>query len=256
MKKILLTNDDGYFSPGIQQLKNLLDKTYEVYLVAPDSERSAISMALTLNQPLRLAEIAANVFAVNGTPADCINLGVQKIVPGKPDFIVSGMNYGENLAEDIYFSGTVGGAYAGFLYEIPSLAVSLISKGFNHHYSTFDTNKGAEIALEIIDQLIKIEDLIRVYNVNIPFQTNGKILLTTLGSKRYRPDIIEKKDPRGRDYYWIGTGNPSYIGSEGTDIWAVTHGFVSLSVLNYQMQFQADEFERIRGVLDGIKIQS
>ena len=128
MIKLLLTNDDGFFSPGIQKLKDILSDKYDLYIVAPDTEKSAISMALTLNSPLRVTKIAERVFAVNGTPADCVNLAVQKIMPAPPDFIISGMNLGENLSDDVYFSGTVGGAFSGYLYNIPSMAVSLLSE--------------------------------------------------------------------------------------------------------------------------------
>ena len=127
MKTILLTNDDGFYSPGLTSLKTELEKNYRVWVVAPDREKSAISMALTLNHPLRVNRVAENVFAVNGTTCDCVNIAVRKILPQKPDFVVSGMNLGENLSEDIFFSGTVGGAFAGHLYGIPSLAVSLIA---------------------------------------------------------------------------------------------------------------------------------
>ena len=126
MKTILLTNDDGFYSKGILFLKSVLAKKYRVFVIAPDRERSAVSMSLTLHQPLRINRIEEGVFAVNGTTSDCVNIALQKILPHPPDFVVSGMNLGENLSEDIFFSGTVGGAFSGFLYGIPSLAVSLV----------------------------------------------------------------------------------------------------------------------------------
>jgi len=235
MKTILLTNDDGFYSKGITALKSALEKKYRVWVVAPDSEKSAISMALTLNQPLRINQVEANVYAVNGTTADCVNIALQKIIPQKPDFIVSGMNLGENLSEDVFFSGTVGGAFSGFLYGIPSLAVSLIAGLGQYHPQAFDFNQGAEITAKILEKLfVHAHDGV-VYNLNIPFPNLGKIAVTSLGSKRYTPDIIERVDPRGRTYYWIGTGTPNYSSQEGSDIWAVQNKYISLSVIKYDL---------------------
>jgi 5'-nucleotidase len=235
MKTVLLTNDDGCLSKGITALKDRLSKKYEVYVVAPDRERSAISMALTLNRPLRIEKKEKKIYAIDGTPTDCVNIAIQKILPANPDFIVSGMNLGENLSEDIYFSGTVGGAFAGFLYGIPSMAVSLIPGQQSDGSLLFDVKNGTEITEEILKKLFNIKNNPVVYNVNIPFKNNGKILVTSLGYKRYKPEIIEKKDPRGKKYYWIGTGTPTYQGKKGTDIWATKNGCISLSTIHYDL---------------------
>ena len=208
-------------------------------------------MALTLNSPLRVTKIAERVFAVNGTPADCVNLAVQKIMPAPPDFIISGMNLGENLSDDVYFSGTVGGAFSGYLYNIPSMAVSLLSEPQKRKEERFNVDEGAVITKRILETLIPMQDITSVFNVNIPFHTNGKVVVTTMGLKRYRPEIVEKTDPRGRDYFWIGTGDPTYIGEKGTDIWAIQNQYVSLSVLNFKMnsieknQIIAEKFDEI-----------
>ncbi|HSQ36230.1 MAG TPA: 5'/3'-nucleotidase SurE [Candidatus Binatia bacterium] len=235
MKTILLTNDDGFYSKGIRSLQSQLEKKYHVWVVAPDSEKSAISMALTLNQPLRIQQVETNVFAVNGTTADCVNIALQKVLPQKPDFIVSGMNLGENLSEDIFFSGTVGGAFSGFLYGIPSMAVSLIAGLGQHQQQAFEFEQGAEITAKILEKLFACRHDEVVYNLNIPFPNNGEIAITTLGNKRYTPDIIERTDPRGRSYYWIGTGTPSYSCQEGCDVWAVKNKTISLSVIKYDL---------------------
>lgn len=240
MKTILLTNDDGFYSKGISTLKSVLEKKYRVWVVAPDSEKSAISMALTLNQPLRISQVEANVFAVTGTTADCVNIALQKVLPQKPDFIVSGMNLGENLSEDIFFSGTVGGAFSGFLYGIPSLAVSLISGLGQCRQQAFEFEQGAEITAKILEKLLGHSQDSVVYNLNIPFPNLGEIAITSLGNKRYTPDIIERTDPRGRSYYWIGTGTPDYSGQEGTDIWAVQNRYVSLSLIKYDLNAPAE----------------
>lgn len=244
MKTILLTNDDGFFSRGLVSLKEELARWgYRIFIVAPDRERSAISMALTLHHPLRVKEISADVFAIDGTTADCVNIAVQNLLPRKPDFVISGMNLGENLAEDVFFSGTVGGAFSAMLYGIPSLAVSLLTGRGEADESRIDFELGARMTQGIFARLLALADPETVYNLNIPFPCTEKIIITTLGSKRYRPDILERTDPRGRPYYWIGTGSPEYLAGEETDIEAVTRGNASLSPLRYV--FNSAE-ERIR----------
>ncbi len=242
MKTVLLTNDDGYLSPGIQLLKKFLARKYEVYVVAPDKERSAISMALTLNQPLRVNRMKDNEYLVDGTPSDCVNIALQKILPRTPDFIISGMNLGENLSEDILFSGTVAGAFSGYLYDVPSLAVSLISDRGSYKEGEFDFADGVRITDRILTKLLALREFNVIYNVNIPYRNNGKIVVTAPGSKRYKPDIVESVDPRGKKYYWIGTGNPEAYGDKGTDIWAIKNGYISLTPLNFS--FTSSELVR------------
>lgn len=232
MKTLLLTNDDGYLSEGIQRLKDYLSGRYDVYIAAPDRERSAISMSLTINQPLRLNRISEKEFVVDGTPSDCINIALQKLMPRPPDFIISGMNEGENLCEDVLFSGTVAGAFIGHMYGIPSMAVSLIK---DKKERAFNFEEGARITGEVLDKLLPLKNINIVYNLNIPAHHNGKIAVTSLGLKRYKPSIVERIDPRGRDYYWIGTGNPMSEGEEGTDLLAIKKGNIVLSVLKYDL---------------------
>jgi len=253
MKTILLTNDDGFYSKGLSSLKTILEKKYHVWAVAPDSEKSAISMALTLNQPLRVNQVEANVYAVNGTTADCVNIALQKILPQKPDFIVSGMNLGENLSEDVFFSGTVGGAFSGFLYGIPSLAVSLIAGLGQYQQQTFEFDQGAEITAKILEKLFTYDHDNVIYNLNIPFPNRGEIAVSSLGSKRYTPDIVERTDPRGRKYYWIGTGTPNYSYQEGSDIWAVQNQYISLSIIKYDLNSQT-ELRRLTSAFKQFKL--
>jgi 5'-nucleotidase len=250
MKTILLTNDDGFYSKGLTALQAELEKKYNVFVVAPDREKSAISMALTLNHPLRINQVEKNVFAVNGTTSDCVNIALQKIIPQKPDFVVSGMNLGENLSEDVFFSGTVGGAFSGHLYGIPALAVSLIAGLGQYQRQEFDFSAGARCAAAILDKLMAYAHDTVIYNLNIPHPNCGEIAVTTLGSKRYTPDIIERTDPRGGKYYWIGTGVPNYDSREGSDIWAVQHGLISLSVIKYDLNSK-QEHDRLAKAFSG-----
>jgi 5'-nucleotidase len=249
MKTILLTNDDGFYSKGITALRAALEKKFAVWTVAPDREQSAVSMALTLNRPLRIHPIEEKTYAVSGTTSDCVNIALQKILPEKPDFVVSGMNLGENLSEDVFFSGTVGGAFCGYLYGIPSLAVSLIS-GLGGQQQEYEFESGAAITVRILEKLLDCDRENVVFNLNIPFPNNGAVAVTALGSKRYTPDIIERTDPRGRKYYWTGTGTPNYDSAQGSDIWAVRNQWISLSVIKYdlnarpEMNRLASAFER------------
>jgi 5'-nucleotidase len=150
------------------------------------------------------------------------------------------MNLGENLSEDIYFSGTVGGAFSGFLYGIPSLAISLIAGLGLYQQQGFEFDQGAEITAKILEKLLTYTHDNVVYNLNIPFPNRGEIAVTSLGNKRYTPDIIERIDPRGRKYYWIGTGTPNYSGQEGSDIWAVQNKYISMSIIKYDLNSQAE----------------
>lgn len=249
MKTILLTNDDGFFSRGLVSLKKKLEADFRVFVVAPDRERSAISMALTLHHPLRVKNVSPDVFAVDGTTADCVNIAVQRLLPAMPDFVISGMNLGENLAEDVFFSGTVGGAFSAMLYGIPSLAVSLMTGRGEADEDRIDFDQGARITRDILERFLGLADPAVVYNLNIPFPCSERISVTTLGNKRYRPDISERLDPRGRPYYWIGTGSPEYFSREETDIEAVMRGDASLSPLRYIFN-SADERGRLKRIFN------
>jgi 5'-nucleotidase len=251
MKTLLLTNDDGVLSPGLQHLKNFFSANYDVYVVAPDRERSGISMCLTINQPLRLTQLSEKEFAVDGTPSDCINIALQSIMPKWPDFIISGMNEGENLCEDVFFSGTVAGAFIGHIYGIPSLAVSLVADKTNTNTNDpdvepLDFETGARITGQVLTKLLPLKNTNVVYNLNIPPKVNNKskIKVTPLGLKHYKPTIVERVDPRGRKYYWIGTGTPVNIGDNGTDLHAVVNGDIALSILKYDLN-DTDEMKKL-----------
>jgi 5'-nucleotidase len=258
MKTLLLTNDDGVLSPGLQHLKNFFSPGYDVYVVAPDRERSGISMCLTINQPLRLTRLGEKEFAVDGTPSDCINIALQSIMPKWPDFIISGMNEGENLCEDVFFSGTVAGAFIGHIYGIPSLAVSLVVDKTNTDTNdpqgkSPDFETGARITGQVLEKLLTLNNTNVVYNLNIPpnVSSKSKIKVTPLGLKRYKPSIVERVDPRGRKYYWIGTGTPVNTGDNGTDLHAVVNGDIALSILKYDLN-DAEEMNKLIGAFNEI----
>jgi len=245
MKTLLLTNDDGYLAEGLQCLKAYLSGRYDVYVAAPDRERSAVSMSLTIHKPLRLNRLGEKDYAVDGTPADCINIALQKLLPRPPDFIISGMNEGENLCEDVFFSGTVAGAFIGHIYGIPSLAVSLIGDKEN---GTFNYEDGARVTGRVLEQLLPLKNNGIVYNLNIPARNSGKVVAASLGLKRYKPSMVERTDPRGRTYFWIGTGDPVADGDQGTDLETAAKGDIPLSVLKYDLNC-FEELKKLSGAL-------
>jgi len=226
---ILLTNDDGFFAEGIQSLFQGLKDLGRLFIVAPDREKSASSLALSLRQPLRVQKIKSNVFSVDGTPADCIFLALKKLLPRTPDLLLSGMNPGPNLGQqDVVYSGTVSAAVQGTFFEVPSAAVSLIaSPEGNFHF-----RESARIVRRMAEYLLKhrLPDGITL-NINIPPPPLRGLKITKVGIKRYEPEIIEKKDPRENSYYWIGRGNPSIIGDRETDVRAAQGGHVSVTPL-------------------------
>jgi 5'-nucleotidase len=227
---ILLTNDDGFYSPGIEALYAQLNNLGQVYIVAPDRERSASSLSLTLHQPLRIKKIRKNIFAIDGTPVDCIYIAVQELLPKKPDLLISGINQGPNLGQqDISYSGTVAGALQGTFLQIPSLAASLMPDDKSY----YDFEKAAEIVLDIAQNILEkgLPQGITL-NINIPAPPNKGIKISKLGEKRYNPEIISKSDPRSRTYYWIGTGTPTSIGDVDSDVKIIKEGFISITPLH------------------------
>ncbi len=227
---ILLTNDDGFYSQGMEALAHHLEKEGHVYIVAPDQERSATSLALNLHRPLRVKNIRANVYAVDGTPADCVYLAVQKILPRKPDFLISGINSGPNLGQqDISYSGTVAGALQGTFLQIPSMAVSVL----HDDNGEFHYDHAAKICLSLMNKTLK-NSLPEgtTLNINIPPPPIKGIKFVKLGQKRYNPEISERQDPRNRIYYWIGTGNPKAIGDGDSDVMVIKEGYVTITPLH------------------------
>jgi 5'-nucleotidase len=248
---ILLTNDDGFFAEGIRSLLKGLRGLGTLVVVAPDREKSATSLSLTLHRPLRVQKTGPGVFAVDGTPADCVYIAVRKLLPRPPDLLVSGINRGPNLGQqDISYSGTAAAAVQGTYLGIPSIAVSLIP-GDEGQYS-FDF--AARIVRSIVGKLLaRPEPSGLTLNVNIPPPPFMGVRITTLGEKRYTPEIVEKKDPRLNSYYWIGTGEPRPSGGPSSDIRAVAAGAVSVTPLRMDLtDYGAVRRKVLQAVLAGV----
>ena len=231
MPRILVTNDDGIYSEGIRKLAAALKAVGDVLVVAPDREQSAASHALTLNRPLRLLQIEESEWIVDGTPTDCVNLGVLKLMKeARPDIVVSGINFGANLGDDVTYSGTISAAFEGALLHIPSIALSAV---VGEHFS-FDRSVTFATAL-VRWALENQRDPAVILNVNFPVDPPAGVRVTHLGRRIYTEGVIERMDPRGRAYYWIGGGAPSWHPGEGTDFEAIQAGFISITPLHLDL---------------------
>jgi 5'-nucleotidase len=228
---ILLSNDDGIYSEGIRTLAAKFKQFARVVVVAPDREQSASSHSLTLHRPLRVFNIKKNFYAVTGTPTDCITLGVYEILKKKPDLIVSGINRGGNLGDDVHYSGTVSAAMEGAIMGIPSLAVSLVTRDDNPRY-TIAANFAARLTKKVLKK--KLPPGV-VLNVNVPYLTKDRIKgyrYCTLGKRNYGNIIVEKMDPRGKTYYWIGGDEAGFEDIKDSDCNAILEHYISITPLN------------------------
>ena len=231
MKHILVTNDDGIHAPGLQILFKESHKLGQVTIIAPEHDNSAASHSLTMNRPLRVREVDANVYTINGTPTDCVTIGIGKILPHKPDLVISGINPGANLGDDVSYSGTVSAAIESTMLGIPSIAISLAAESGPLHYET---------AAAFIIRLAKIilnkglpEDTL--LNVNVPnsaVQDITGVEFTRRGRRRYDDAIKETHDPWGNKHYWIGGGTPSWDTDENTDSAAISVNKISITPMH------------------------
>jgi len=231
---ILVTNDDGIYSKGILVLAKALKEVGEVFIVAPDREKSAIAHSLTLHRPLRVEKIKRNTYAIDGTPADCVHLGVNAILPERPQLIVSGINKGGNLGDDVTYSGTVSAAFEGTLLGIPSFAISLISR------SHFKFHTAARFAVKVAQAILK-KGLPKdtLLNINVPNLDEGEIKsykITQQGRWTHNGiGVVEKVDPRGKKYYWIGEGALTFDQRGDTDFEAVSNSYISITPLHLDL---------------------
>jgi 5'-nucleotidase len=231
--KILISNDDGILSEGLVALEEALKKLGEIYTVAPDRVQNSMSHALTLHRPLRVYEAGERRLAVDGTPTDCVKLALTGLIPVRPNLVVSGINKGPNLGDDIIYSGTVSAAIEGTLLGIPSIAVSLVSVG---DY-VFDTAAefAAALAGRVLEKGLPNGTLL---NVNVPPRIKEDIKgwqFTRMGRRHYKEEVIERVDPRGRKYFWIGGDDLGYAEEEGTDCVAVNDGYISVTPLQVDL---------------------
>ena len=228
--RILVTNDDGVFSEGIKCLAAAMSEVGEVVVVAPDREQSASGHSLTLNRPLRMQQIREHWYSVDGTPTDCVNMAVHGVLKeAPPDLVVSGINFGLNMGDDVTYSGTVSAAFEANMHHLPAVAFSQqVAEGFSFERS-------AKFAVDMVKTLIReplAKDLL--LNVNFPAVGCEGLRWTRLGKRHYEQSIIENQDPMGRKYYWI-SGTPVWEEQEGTDHAAVLEGYTSVTPLHLDL---------------------
>jgi 5'-nucleotidase len=243
---LLVSNDDGIHSLGLAALDEALRELGDVVVVAPDREQSACSHALTLHRPLRIDQIGAARYVVDGTPTDCVNLAINGICSRRPALVVSGINKGANLGDDVTYSGTVSAAMEGTLLGIGSIAISLIGR----HDFVFDAaaDFAARLVRWVLERGLPADTLL---NVNVPQLAEGAaprgVALTRMGRRRYGDAIVEKLDPRGRKYYWIGGEELDFVEEEGTDFFAVRQGLISVTPIHLDLT-NYRSFEALVGV--------
>ncbi len=246
--RILISNDDGYFAPGIEALADALVDLADITVYAPERDRSGASNSLTLGRPLTIRRAANGFHFVDGTPTDCVHMAVTGLLEAPPDLVVSGINDGANMGDDTIYSGTVAAAMEGFLLGIPSIAFSLIEKGHAH------LDAAARVARDVVRRYI--DDpwtqpmLLNVNIPNRPFDSLGPIEVTRLGKRHHAEAVIPAKNPRGETVYWIGKAGAARDNGPGTDFHAVANGRISVSPLLIDLTANRD-LATVRSWLDG-----
>ena len=236
--KLLCTNDDGILAHGLECLIRAAEPLGEVSVVAPDREQSATSHSLTLHHPLRPVQRGERRFQVDGTPTDCVMLAVEALMPARPDFVLSGINHGQNMGEDVLYSGTVAAAMEGLALGIPSIAISFAGGDLRADVSMLDDQ------VEVLTPLLSHLTSLRAFppqtllNVNLPplpaSQIKG-VRLTRLGRRVYSDSLKPMRDPWGRDIFWIGGGSIAWQGLEDSDFRAVQDGYISVTPLHLDL---------------------
>jgi len=231
--RILVSNDDGYFAPGIAAVAEALAKIADVTVVAPERDRSGASNSLTLDRPLSLRQAANGFHFVNGTPTDCVHLAVTGMLDHLPDMVVSGINHGANMGDDTVYSGTVAAATEGHLLGVPSIAVSLVSK------EATDFSHAARITCDLVRRFMQNPFRHPVLlNVNVPdlaYEQMKGVRVTRLGKRHKAEPVIRTKTPRNDTVYWIGPAGGAADAGEGTDFHAVAEGYVSVTPLRIDL---------------------
>jgi 5'-nucleotidase len=225
---LLVTNDDGIHAAGLAALAGALADLGEVWVIAPEREQSACGHALTLHRPLRTVSLGEQRFAVNGTPSDCVNLGVLGFMPERPAIVVSGINHGSNLGDDVTYSGTVSAAMEATLLGVPAVAISLLDGGELAHAAAV----ARAVAMRVLVEGLPRKTLL---NVNVPSQAPRGLKMTRLGHRVYSDKIVAQADPRGRTHYWIGAGAPAWEALDGTDMGAIHDGYVAVTPVHLDL---------------------
>ncbi len=233
--KILITNDDGIHGKGLEPLiKTINTNSNEVKVIVPDRERSAISQAITLTSPIRMKKVKKDIYKIDGTPTDCIYLTVLGALDFKPDIVISGINRGSNLGEDIIYSGTVAAAIEACLHDITAFAVSMCERRGKIYYES-----AARVAFDFLKTLSKLKIpkgiLFNINVPNLPYSKIKGIRITRLASRRYFDKLIKRKDPHGDPYFWLESNEVQWKKEKGTDYYEIKNGYVSITPLHLDL---------------------
>ncbi|MDP1559345.1 MAG: 5'/3'-nucleotidase SurE [Nitrosomonas sp.] len=245
--RILLSNDDGYFAPGLISLANTLSEIAEIIVVAPERDRSGSSNSLTLDRPLSLHKSHNGFYYVNGTPTDCVHLAVTGMLDVLPDMVISGVNDGANMGDDTIYSGTVAAATEGFLLGIPSLAISLANISERNFLTA------SRVTFDMVQRFKQKKfDRPILLNVNVPdvaYDQLQGIEVARLGRRHKAESVIKSKNPRGETVYWVGAAGEAQDAGEGTDFYAVQHNRISVTPLQIDLT-QYGRFNAVKAWLD------
>ena len=246
--QILISNDDGYFAPGLACLAQALGKLADVVVVAPERDRSGASNSLTLDRPLNLRQAQNGFYYVNGTPTDCVHLAVTGMLNTQPDMVISGINSGANMGDDTIYSGTVAAATEGFLLGIPSIAVSLVW-GKSQRYET-----AARVVVDLVQRFSKKTHahpwLLNVNVPDVPYEELQGVSVTRLGKRHKAEPVVKASNPHGQTVYWVGAAGKAQDAGEGTDFHAIANQRVSVTPLQMDLT-QYSQLDAVRGWLHG-----
>lgn len=231
--KLLLSNDDGVHSPGLHALEKYLSTLGETTVVAPDRNRSAASNSLTLHRPLRTFKLRDNYYSVNGTPTDCVHLAINGLLHEKPAMVVSGINQGANLGDDVLYSGTVAAATEGRFLGFPAIAVSLVGESLVHYDTAAEFTK--MIIQKLIDKPLAPNSILNINVPDLPISEVKGIKVCRLGYRHQSEPIITERDPRGHEIFWVGPPGSEQDAGPGTDFHAVNQGYVSVTPLKVDL---------------------
>ncbi len=249
---ILISNDDGYRAPGLRCLADTLQSVGRVTVVAPDRDRSGASNSLTLDNPLRVRQTDNGYSYVEGTPTDCVHLAITGLLEDEPDMVVSGINAGANLGDDVIYSGTVAAAMEGRFLGLPAIAVSLASVRHNHYETA------AKVILLLLERLerepVPAETILNVNVPDLPFDELQGWQATRLGHRHKSEPVISQIDPRGRRIYWVGPAGSEQDAGPGTDFHAVRNGYVSVTPIHVDLT-RIDVLDRVKTCL-GVSLQA
>lgn len=249
--KILISNDDGVYAPGLRALANALAQIAEVTVIAPDRNRSGASNSLTLDNPLRIKHLDNGFVSVEGTPTDCVHLALTGLLSEHPDLVVSGINAGANLGDDVFYSGTVAAAMEGSFMGVPALAFSLAGTELQHYVTAAEVAK--QLVLQVVAKPLSPKTILNVNIPDVPWQDLQGITVARLGTRHIAESAIPSKDPRGHTIYWVGCAGPEQDAGEGTDFYTISQRQVSITPLRLDLTHH-ESLPHVGSWLEGLSL--